>query len=413
MIGSKGLLATAAIVLLFVAALVGGPAGAGHVPGNYFDLGALPPPGQDGAAILAGQEAFVNAHPFRIAATPTEILASVFLRDDAASLGYEASIQTVPLATPEPLSTVAPLHLVTALKRGTTLPDEWILFIAHYDTIPTTIYGAYDNGSGSNLLRYLARAIADVPTNRSIAFVWYSGEEEGALASWLDSGKRFRAKQNIAAVLGFDMVGIAWPVGTETAESCLCMWHGENDENLRPLLEEVNFDFLGFPNSPTKVSVRGLNDRNSDESSFDSFGYQTLRWAGLLKAASYPAYHAFADTFDTIFEVAGGRSFFEAGLENTLKSAYYTALALDNHPPTPSFTSSLSGATASFDASVTTDLDGPPSGYAWDFGDGATGSGASPTHSYSDPGTYTVTLMVADNLWPSVTRSTSATVTVD
>ena len=35
-----------------------------------------------------------------------------------------------------------------------------------------TVEGAYDNGSGANLLRFFARALAKVDTRRSIAIVW-------------------------------------------------------------------------------------------------------------------------------------------------------------------------------------------------------------------------------------------------
>lgn len=408
----RGIRFAAVVIVLIAAGSSWVPSGAGHVPGEYFDLGALPPPTVAGANILTGQEAFVGAHPLRVIATPTEILASIFLREDAAALGYETTIRTVPLDIPDPISTVAPIHVVEAVKQGTTLPDEWIIFIAHFDTVPTTIYGAYDNGSGTNMLRYLARSLADVPTNRSIAFVWYSGEEEGVLASTFDARQRRNAGQQIAAVLGFDMVGLAWPVATETAETCLCMWHGSGDENFAPLLEHVNFSFLGFPEGVGKVRVIGLNDRNSDEFSYDSIGFPTLRWAGMRTAAAYPGYHMFNDTFDTIFHVAGGRSFYEAGLENTLKSAYYTALAIDNHLPVPSFTSASTGLASSFDAGASSDADGSLSVFTWDFGDGTTGTGQTTGHAYPAAGTYTVTLSVADNLWPSVTRSVSVPVTV-
>ena len=43
------------------------------------------------------------------------------------------------------------------------------------------------------------------------------------------------------------------------------------------------------------------------------------------------------------------------------------------------------------------DSDGTIASYAWDFGDGATGTGVSPTHAYSAAGTYTVTLSVTDD----------------
>ncbi len=39
----------------------------------------------------------------------------------------------------------------------------------------------------------------------------------------------------------------------------------------------------------------------------------------------------------------------------------------------------------------------PVASYAWDFGDGRTGSGATPTHAYDEPGDYEVTLTVTDD----------------
>ncbi len=50
-----------------------------------------------------------------------------------------------------------------------------------------------------------------------------------------------------------------------------------------------------------------------------------------------------------------------------------------------------------FDATGSMDSDGSISTYAWDFGDGTTGSGANPSHTYSSAGTYNVTLKVTDN----------------
>src|SRR5262249_45909020 len=48
--------------------------------------------------------------------------------------------------------------------------------------------------------------------------------------------------------------------------------------------------------------------------------------------------------------------------------------------------------------------------YRWDFGDGTGGSGIAPTHGYSRPGTYSVTLTVINDLGQSA--SVSKTVTV-
>jgi RHS repeat-associated protein len=49
--------------------------------------------------------------------------------------------------------------------------------------------------------------------------------------------------------------------------------------------------------------------------------------------------------------------------------------------------------------------------YAWSFGDNATGSGATPTHTYSSAGTFQVSLTVTDTSGGTNTASTTATIT--
>ena len=68
-----------------------------------------------------------------------------------------------------------------------------------------------------------------------------------------------------------------------------------------------------------------------------------------------------------------------------------------NSPPSASFTWSVAALTASFNGSGSSDPDGSVTGYSWAFGDGSTGSGVSPSHTYAAPGTYTVQLTVTDN----------------
>ncbi len=83
---------------------------------------------------------------------------------------------------------------------------------------------------------------------------------------------------------------------------------------------------------------------------------------------------------------------------------------LPNHPPTASFTSAVTARTASFDASGSSDSDGSVASYAWDFGDGATGTGKTVNHSYSAVGNYTVTLTVTDD--QGATGTSTSTVVV-
>ena len=64
------------------------------------------------------------------------------------------------------------------------------------------------------------------------------------------------------------------------------------------------------------------------------------------------------------------------------------------------------------DGSASTDPDGTIVSYAWDFGDGTTGTGVMPTHTYTAAGVYTVTLTVTDNDGLTATATTTATIVV-
>lgn len=84
------------------------------------------------------------------------------------------------------------------------------------------------------------------------------------------------------------------------------------------------------------------------------------------------------------------------GATNTTSQTVQVAPAA-NQPPTASFTNSCTYLACSFDASTSSDPDGTIAGYAWNFGDGATGSGAGPQHTYTAAGSYTVKVTVTDN----------------
>jgi hypothetical protein len=279
-----------------------------------------PRPTVTGLELANWDVAFAGDFVGRVTGTPQALLARERLVAELSSLGYSVKVERY----------LGVLEAVTATKRGTKHPDELVVMGAHFDTLPQSVYGTYDNASGTAMVMALARSFAKVKTQRTMVFSFYNGEEENALASAQQAQAYKDAHKKVSAYLGFDMVGIAWPVGgTATDKNCLCMWWGARDDEVEGLLVDVNYRYLHFPRGRRAVSLEGKNVRNSDEASWDDRGFRTLRWAGLRKADDYPQYHMPLDNTDTIDQVAGGRRYFEAGLRNTLLSAYYTAAAID------------------------------------------------------------------------------------
>lgn len=87
-----------------------------------------------------------------------------------------------------------------------------------------------------------------------------------------------------------------------------------------------------------------------------------------------------------------------------------------NRPPVANAGGSYSGVTGvpiAFNGTGSSDPDaGQTLTYAWDFGDGATGTGANPSHAYAFAGTYLVGLTVTDNGSPVLSNSTTTSAQV-
>jgi PKD repeat protein len=81
-----------------------------------------------------------------------------------------------------------------------------------------------------------------------------------------------------------------------------------------------------------------------------------------------------------------------------------------NSPPTASFTYTCTDLACDFDGTASSDSDGSIVSYDWTFGDGATASGSTASHTYAASGDYTVTLTVTDD--GGATGTDSQTVSV-
>ncbi|MBE7188961.1 PKD domain-containing protein, partial [Jatrophihabitans endophyticus] len=94
-----------------------------------------------------------------------------------------------------------------------------------------------------------------------------------------------------------------------------------------------------------------------------------------------------------------------SGATNSVSHTVTVTVPAANQSPTAAFTSSCNGATCSFDASASNDPDGTIASYAWTFGDNASGTGKTTSHTYASAGTDTVTLTVTDNQGATGTKT--------
>jgi PKD repeat protein len=84
------------------------------------------------------------------------------------------------------------------------------------------------------------------------------------------------------------------------------------------------------------------------------------------------------------------------GASDTATERVSVAAAPVNQAPVADFESTCIERACSFDASGSSDPDGDALTYSWDFGDGTTGTGETPNHTFAADGTYGVTLTARD-----------------
>lgn len=117
---------------------------------------------------------------------------------------------------------------IIVTKQGTKYPNIYLIVCGHYDTITGT--GTNDNGSGVSVILEAARLLKNVPTEYSIKFINFSGEEQGLLGSahYVSSVVNATSpKMSIRLVLNIDEVG---GIKGKTNDTITC----ERDESNSP-----------------------------------------------------------------------------------------------------------------------------------------------------------------------------------
>jgi aminopeptidase YwaD len=129
-----------------------------------------------------------------------------WLKNKYLSYGYTASQITEDSYTYSGSSAVCKNLIVT--KIGTVYPNTFVIIDGHYDSINGT--GTNDNGSGLVCILEVARLLQNIPTQYSIKFINFSGEEDGLKGSQhfvTSVVNSTTPKMNIKLVFNLDEVG--------------------------------------------------------------------------------------------------------------------------------------------------------------------------------------------------------------
>jgi PKD repeat protein len=156
-----------------------------------------------------------------------------------------------------------------------------------------------------------------------------------------------------------------------------------------------------FTSSCTQLACNFTSTSTDPDGSIASYAW-TFGDAGTATTQNPSHTYTAGGTFTVTLTVTDNQ-----GATNNI--SHTVTVAPPNQPPTAAFSSSCTLLVCTF-TSTSSDPDGSITSYRWTFGDGGTGTEQSPTHVYTAPGTYTVTLTVTDN--QGATDNVSHTVSV-
>ena len=223
---------------------------------------------------------------------------------------------------------------VAGMIEGTTHPDEYVIYVAHWDHLGEKMNfatedhihnGAVDNATGSAMLLEIAEKFAsEPPPERSVLFLSVTLEESGLLGSAYFAENPFVPLNKIVA--GINMDGMQ-PIGK--AKNMVVVGSGASqlEDRLKTLL--ATQDRIATPDPQPQ---NGYFYR-SDHISLAKKGVPMLyadggedlreggREAGLAALADYTAnrYHKPADEYDASWDLSGfvedGEIFYELGAE--------------------------------------------------------------------------------------------------
>ncbi len=206
---------------------------------------------------------------------------------------------------------------IVVTKTGTLYPNTYVIIDGHYDTKNGT--GTNDNGTGTAILLELARLIKDIPTEYSIKFIHFSGEEIGLTGSdHYVTNVANPANMDIKVVFNIDEVGgingmlnntivcerdESQPTSNDAQSAIMTNELATCIELYSTLQTEISYayasDYIPFMNSGYVVT--GLYEKNETphaHTSSDSIAYVDIPYVYQITKGSMGALLHYAVAYD-------------------------------------------------------------------------------------------------------------------
>ncbi len=240
------------------------------------------------------------------------------------TLGYAASYQNWSK------NTYSNRNIIGA-KTGKTRPSEIVLITAHLDDMPSSglAPGADDNASGSAALLMAAYTMSSCDFERTLRFVFFTGEEQRLLGSEPYADMAYSAGENIVAVYNMDM--ISWDtVGSDPVLRLHTRTSSSPGYDADMAIANTFSDVVETYSLTSVLSPVITSDGEwaSDHSSFWDKGYAAI----LAIEDDYddfnPYYHTVNDTLERLNMI-----YFTNFTKASIGTAALLALPIDPMPP--------------------------------------------------------------------------------
>jgi Zn-dependent M28 family amino/carboxypeptidase len=214
---------------------------------------------------------------------------------------------------------------VIGVLTSTVRPGEIVLITAHLDDMPekSVAPGADDNASGSVAVMMAAARMAGHQFQRTVRFVFLTGEEQGLLGSYAYATAAKARGDNIVAVYNMDMIG--WDANQDGIMALETRYKSDpgypSDLAIASVFTQVvnTYGVTGL-----HPFVDACNDQWVDSASFWDAGFPSVTAIEDWEEGN-PYYHTSNDTLATL-----NLSFFTSFVKASVGTVAHLAIPVDN-----------------------------------------------------------------------------------